>query len=72
MSNLTSLTSAQLKRAAKIKDKIDALEKELASILGGKVSAKQKKSGMSAAGRARVAAAQRARWAKVKAAKKAK
>jgi len=72
MSNLTSLTSAQLKRAAKIKDKIDALERELASILGGKVSAKQKKSGMSAAGRARVAAAQRARWAKVKAAKKAK
>ena len=34
--------------------------------------AKKKKGGMSAAGRARIAAAQRARWAKVKAAKTAK
>lgn len=34
--------------------------------------AKKKKGGMSAAGRARIAAAQKARWAKVKAAKAAK
>ena len=73
MSNLLSLTSAQLKQAADIKDKIEALNKELGSLLGAstktvKPAAKAKK-GMSAAGRAKVAAAQRARWAKIHAAK---
>jgi hypothetical protein len=79
MNTLLSLTSAQLKRAAAIKDEIDGLESELATILGASTSGgktpaaklDKKKRGMSAAGRARVAAAQRARWAKIKAAKKA-
>ena len=74
MSNsLSSLTTAQLRHAADLKDKIEALHHELTSLLGGSVPAKapKQKGGMSAAGRARVAAAQKARWAKVKAGKTA-
>jgi hypothetical protein len=74
MSNLLSLTTTQLRRAADLKEKIEALNKELASILGApaSVSAKAPKKGkMSAAGRARVSAAAKARWAKVKGAKPA-
>jgi hypothetical protein len=70
--NLTNLTSNQLMRAAKIKDQIDALNQQLNSILGGLTSgpaAKAPKGGMSAAGRARIAAAQKARWAKIHGAK---
>lgn len=74
MSDLISLTTKQLRRAADLKEKIEALNKELASILSttASVSAKgPKKHGMSAAGRAAVAAAQKARWAKIKAGKPA-
>jgi hypothetical protein len=71
MSNLLSLTPSQLKQAAALKEKISKLEKELASILGATAPAapapKKKKSKMSAAGRAKIAAAQKARWAKIKA-----
>jgi len=72
MSDLLSLTSAQLKRAAAIKDKISAWEKKLASILGSTSTASvaapvsRKRRKLSAAGRAKIAAAQKARWAKVK------
>jgi hypothetical protein len=69
MINLLSLTSTQLKRAADLKDKISALEQELASILGSESSAEtpeRKTRKISAAGRARIAAAQQARWAKTK------
>ena len=76
MSNLLSLSSAQLKRAAAIKDQIEDLNRELAGLLGSPATASKpakgaRKGGMSAAGRAAVAAAQRARWAKIKAAKPA-
>ena len=66
---LASLTATQLRRAADLKEKIEALMKEITSILDApaSISAKAPKKGMSAAGRARVATAQRARWAKVKA-----
>jgi hypothetical protein len=70
--NPTNLTSKQLIHAANIKDQIEALTQQLNSILGGAVSvsvAKAPKGGMSSAGRARIAAAQRARWAKIHAAK---
>lgn len=73
---LASLTTTQLRRAADLKEKLDALNKELASILNvpapafGKSSEKPRK--MSAAARAKIAAAQRARWAKVKGAKSTK
>jgi hypothetical protein len=69
MSNLISLTATQLRHAADLKEKIEVLNTELASMLGtpASVSAKGlKKRGMSAAGRAAVAAAQKARWAKIK------
>jgi hypothetical protein len=39
MSNLLSLTSGQLKRAADIKDRIASLEKALAAILGSSAPA---------------------------------
>ena len=77
MNHLLSLTAAQLNRAADLKNKIEALHKELAGILGSTASvvaqsaSKPVKKGMSAAGRAKVAAAQRARWAKIKTAKSA-
>ena len=79
MTNLITLSSKQLNRAASIKERITALEEQLASILGATVSTESntkpassgRKSKMSAAGRARIAAAQRARWAKVRGVKPA-
>ena len=71
---LSSLSSEQLRRAADLKEEIETLNNELASILGAPASilAKaRKKRGMSASGRARIAAAQKARWAKIKGAKPA-
>ena len=74
MSTLLSLTSAQLIKAANIKDKIEALTKELNGLLGSsspvsKAVKPVKKRKMSAAGRASIIAAQKARWAKVNAVK---
>jgi len=81
MANILELSSSQLKRAADLKDQIEALSAELAQLLGASVAPlaapaqaepKQrgpKKGGMSAEGRARIAAAQKARWAKAKAQK---
>jgi hypothetical protein len=63
------LTPQQLRQAANLKDQIAGLEKQLHTIFG-QTSVGQgpaaKKSTMSAAGKAKIAAAQRARWAKVK------
>lgn len=66
-----------IKRALAIAEQIQTLESELSSILearggGGEIpspfkAGKRKRSKMSKAGRARIAAAQRARWARVKA-----
>jgi hypothetical protein len=71
---LSSLTTTQLRRAADLKEKIEALTKELTWIFGSSTSIATtlpKKSKMSTAGRAKVAAAQKARWAKIKGAKPA-
>ena len=73
--SIASLSAQQLRRAADIKDKIQSLEKELEQILGPSTkpadpAAPKKRRTMSAAGRARVAAAQKARWEKVNAEKK--
>ena len=80
MSNLLSLTSAQFKRAAEIKDQIEALNSELAELLGqteaGPVQPAiqepqpvktRKKYKLSAAGKAKKVAALKAGWAKVNA-----
>ncbi len=68
--NITDLSSEQLRKAANIKEQIAGLERELQSVFGsnGASNAKPTKGGMSAAGRARLSAAVKARWAKQKAA----
>src|ERR1700743_98345 len=82
MSILNSLSGAVLRRAAAIKEQIESLEVEFAKLvkangvsfavtLGSEAPAK-KTGGMTAAGKAKIAAAQRARWAKVNAAKNGK
>ena len=73
---MINATPTQLRKAADIQEKIQSLQEELGQLLGGDVStpaqttepptAKRKKYKMSAAGRARIAAAVRARWAKVR------
>ena len=76
MSSINNLSVQQLRQAANLKEQIEALEKELSQLLGSTTKpvatkAPQKKGGMSAAGKAKIAAAQKARWAKIKAAKPA-
>ena len=72
-----NISATQLRRAADIQDKIGSLQNELGKLLGnGSASAQdsttpeRKRRKMSAAARAKIAAAQRARWAKVRAGKK--
>lgn len=69
MNSINSLTVQQLRQAADLKDKIAALEKTLGQILGGKavaavVAAPKRK--MSASAIAKIRAAQKKRWAKIK------
>ena len=76
MSSINNLSSQQLRHAADLKERIASLEKELSQLLGSTVAPAavkfpKKKRGMSAAGRAKVAAAQKARWAKINATKPA-
>jgi hypothetical protein len=65
-----SITLDTLKEAVQLKEQIAELEHRLARLLDGSApgpkSAGRKRGGMSEAGRARIAAAARARWAKVK------
>ena len=73
MNNLNELSLAQLKKAVVLKERIATLERELAAVLGSPATLGNapKKGKMSAAGKAKIAAAQKARWAKIKAAKSA-
>ena len=73
--NLITLTANQLRQAANIQEKIQFLQKDLNQILGAtaetspaevKDGRRKKKRGMSAAGRAAISAAAKARWAKLK------
>lgn len=68
-----NLTLEQLKRAVEIKEQIEKLEKELKEILGDveiaeapKRTYRKRKRQMSPEARARIAAAQKARWQKAK------
>src|SRR5712671_4986536 len=68
---LSNLTAKQLRQAADLKERIDVLQREMARILGSSAQAgngagPQRKTTMSLAVRARIAAAARARWAKIK------
>ena len=63
------LSLEQLKQAIAIREHIEILENQLSTLLGGTSqveAAPRQKKGMSAFGRARIAAAQKARWAKKK------
>ena len=72
--NLQTVSIEQLKQVIAIKEEIATLEGKLAKIFGGttlpaispEAPAKKARQGMSAAGKAKIAAAQKARWAKVK------
>jgi hypothetical protein len=76
--NISELSAVQLRRAASIKERIEQLSKELTSILGTAAPApvapkgRKKKRTMSAAARALISAAQKQRWARIKALKKKK
>ena len=68
---ITALTPKALRKAANIKEKIDALQDKISELLGNGASTPaantgkpRKKHRMSRAGRAAIAAAARARWAK--------
>jgi hypothetical protein len=81
MSNaLSNLSVKQLKKAIKLREKIEVLQSKLDQLLGateslptakGKPGRKPKRK-MSAASRAKIAAAAKKRWAKVKAAGKSR
>lgn len=73
MATFHDLTTAQLKQAVQIREQIESLQEKLDALLGGSSAPAKAKTGhtkgkrkMSAAGRASIAAAQKARWAKVK------
>ena len=72
--NSTDISTDQLRRALQIKEQIESLEQQLNSLLSGSAriqssthpAIRGRRRTMSASARARIAAAQRARWAKVK------
>jgi len=67
---VASLTSLQLRKALKLREEIERLESELNSVFGSTdgMTRRGRPPGrtISAAGRRRIAAAQKARWAKAK------
>jgi hypothetical protein len=69
---MINVTPTQLRKAADIQEKIQSLQKELGQLLGGETSTPAqptetpKKRKFSAAARAKMRAAQKARWAKIK------
>jgi len=77
MSSIIQLSPKQLRQAAAIKEKIVGLQKQLEQLSdssvgsAGAASTVRKKRKLSPAARAKIVAAQKARWAKYNAAKKA-
>ena len=67
---MIDITPAQLRKAADIKEKIQSLQEEFGQLLGGSGETAAieapKKYKFSAAARAKMRAAQKARWAKIK------
>ena len=69
---MINATPSELRKAADIKEKIESLQAELNRLLGAPVEASipaGKRRKISAAGIARIRAAAKARWAKIRAAK---
>src|ERR1039457_7474613 len=76
MNLVINLSVKQLRQAADLKEEITALERELSQLLGSTAQtavakAPKKKFTMSAAAKAKISAAAKLRWAKVKGAKPA-
>lgn len=75
-SSFSNVTAKQLRRAARIKEKIDALQSQLNSILcatnDSTEPAPRAKRTLSAEAREKIAAGQRARWARERREKKIK
>jgi hypothetical protein len=70
--DIYELTVNQFRRAAVIKERIEALKRELRGILGvssGFAAASTKKSTMSASVKRKIAATQKARWPRIRQAK---
>ena len=70
--NVLDLTVDQLKQAVALKAQIDKLNKQLSSILGGSAkpaAAPARTTTMSAAVKKKIAATQKARWAKIQGSK---
>lgn len=68
--NISELSVSQLQRGIEIKKQIEKLQKDLAALLGGgAVADGRPRRGMSAAAKARIAAAQKVRWAKYRSGK---
>jgi ElaB/YqjD/DUF883 family membrane-anchored ribosome-binding protein len=78
MKQLTALSPKQLRRAADLKERIEQLQAELTELLGASTDTSTDKAGedkpkrrkFSAAAKAKMAKAQKERWAKLKAVKK--
>lgn len=66
---LKNLSASQLRQAATLRARIDKLEAQLTTLLGGGSAPAGRRRRFSAATRAKMAAAQRARWAKRKSGK---
>jgi hypothetical protein len=76
METFTNLTAKQLRQAADLKERIDALQETFSQLVGAPapapapasvvVTEKRKRKKISAAGIARIRAAQKARWAAIK------
>ena len=75
--SMVSLSAGQLRKAAVVREEIDKLEHQLATLLGSSAAtprpapkepsvAPRKRRRMSAAARAKMAAAAKARWAKAR------
>lgn len=69
MKNILELTSQQLRRAAQIKEQIASLERQMQNLLGQAAPSGNGNGGMSPAARAKISAAAKERWAKIKGAK---
>jgi hypothetical protein len=72
--SLINLSAAKLRKASRIKERIEALDRELSYLIGEIVPAPiaaihRKRRVMSAAARKRISDAAKARWAKVRGAK---
>ena len=66
MANLTSVVKQLQQERSRLASQMEALNRAISALTGVSDTASGRAGGMSTAARARIAAAQRARWAKIK------